>query len=206
MFGLAPPGNRLFHFYVSVVHGDWATGSGKTCRRLYPSALPPFVSRIDIRLMVRAIFDPDDSPETEPTRFSPVQATRTLPLVRRIVADMLRLQESMGTQQEQIREIDRMTHTIANATYEEELSDIRASLELDQARMDSFFAELSMLGVNAHEPFDGSIDFPAVMNRQPVYLCWRPEDECVEFWHQPGQPSEQRKKLDASDLAAIAKV
>lgn len=121
-----------------------------------------------------------------------------LPLVRRIVADILRLSGSIDAQREQLRGIDKLTATIDQPDYREELSDIRGSLAEDEHRLEGCFSELAALGLEVHQPFDGSIDFPAILNRRSIRLCWRPEDERVEHWHEIGQSVKDREKIDPS--------
>ena len=120
-----------------------------------------------------------------------------LPLVRRIVGEMMALSRSIEAQREQMRVIDGFDGTIDQPNYREELSDIRGSLENDERRMDDCLNELSALGLEAHLPFDGSVDFPAVMNRRRIRLCWRPEDSRVEYWHEVGESTDKRQKIDS---------
>lgn len=151
--------------------------------------------------MVRAIRDDSDS---IPARgeFTPNSATRMLPLLRRIVADMVRLTRSIDAQREQLRGIDQLPETIDRPNYREEVSDIRGSLAQDEQRLHECRSELAALGVESHQPFDGSVDFPAVVNRRRVRLCWTPGDERVEHWHEVGQPACERKKVDAQKFGA----
>lgn len=150
-----------------------------------------------VNRMVRAISDNNnDSTSGQRTSFTPRSATKMLPLVRRIVADMLQLSRSIDAQREQLRGIDKLTETNDQPDYREELSDIRGSLTGDERRLEICFSELAALGLEAHQPFDGSIDFPAVFNRRRVRLCWRPEDERVEHWHEVGKSVHERKKID----------
>ena len=146
--------------------------------------------------MVRALSDNNDSTAGE-VHFTPRRATQMLPLVRRIVADILRLNQSITLQREQIKGIDHLPETISQADYQEELRDIRASLEADEQRLESCLNELNALGIEPHQPLDGTIDFPAVMNRRRVWLCWHPDDERVEHWHESGQSADQRKKIES---------
>ena len=154
--------------------------------------------------MVRAISDSNDngSRASLESRFTPGTATQMLPLVRRIVADMTRLTRSIAAQREQLRVIDELPATMDQPDYREELSDIRMSLENDEARLDTCVGELAALGLEAHLPFDGSVDFPAVLNRRQVRLCWNPEDDRVEYWHEVGQPQTERKKVDSQKFGA----
>jgi hypothetical protein len=107
-----------------------------------------------------------------------------------------RISRGISAQREQLRGIDQLPETMDEPHYCEELSDIRRSLEDDERRLDECLSELSALGLEAHIPFDGSVDFPAVLNRRDVRLCWHPDDDRVEYWHEVGQPREARQKID----------
>ena len=146
--------------------------------------------------MVRAISDNNGSSAPAENEFTPRTATLMLPLVRRIVADMIRLTDSIAAQRAQLQVIDDLPETMDQRDYSEELSDIRASLADDEERLVACAGELSALGLEAHLPFDGSVDFPAVLNRRRVRLCWSPDDEKVEHWHEIGQPKTERQKVD----------
>ena len=145
--------------------------------------------------MVRAIRDNNDS-TAGAVHFTPSSATIMLPLVRRIVADLIRLNEAIESQKEQLKGIDRLPETIERTDYQEELRDIRASLSDDQKRLQVCLGELAALGLEPHLPIDGGVDFPAMLNRRRVRLCWHPDDERVDHWHEPGQSSDSRQKVD----------
>lgn len=123
-----------------------------------------------------------------------------LPLVRHIVSDILLLSHAIEVQRERLRGIDALPATIDQPDYRDELSDIRTSLIHDEQRLAACYSELSSLGLEAHTPFDGSVDFPAVMNRRRVRLCWHPDDEQVDHWHEIGQTKEQRQKIGAQQF------
>jgi len=154
--------------------------------------------------MVRALHDNDD-PTVGPTGpFTPGQASQMLPLIRHIVRDLLQLQRAVTAQRDQLRGLDQVCEPMDQTAYREELSDIRGSLAEDEQRLQDCIRELTEIGVEIHQPFDGSVDFPALMNRRLVRLCWKPTDERVEYWHEVGQAPAQRRKLDAQALAAIS--
>ena len=148
-------------------------------------------------VMVRAISNEDN--ESRPgfsNQFTPAAATKMLPLVKMIVEDMVKLQKSIESQRERLRAIDRLPEMIDQPDYREEVSDIRDSLEAEERKLDACFGELASLGLEVHLPFDGSVDFPAVMNRRAVRLCWQPEDHQVEHWHEIGQAKTERQKIN----------
>ena len=145
--------------------------------------------------MVRAISE-NDSPNPTIVTFTTTTATQMLPLVRRIVDDLLSLDRAIKAQKEQILGIDQLGSTIDQPDYQEELSDIRGSLDSAERRFDSFLSELTSLGVSPHLPFDGTVDFPTVVNRRQARLCWQPGEEKVEYWHEIGVGKDQRRKLE----------
>jgi hypothetical protein len=44
-------------------------------------------------------------------------------------------------------------------------------------------AEIEKLGVVVRDPASGLIDFPAEREGEPVFLCWRVEEDAVGHWH-----------------------
>lgn len=146
--------------------------------------------------MVRAIRDSDNgATEKSNVTFTAATATKMLPLVRRIVDDLLRLDGSIKAQREQLRGVDQWVATIDQPDYQDELSDIRQSLVNDQQRFDFCMGELTSLGLSPHLPFNGAIDFPAEISRRHVRLCWQPGEEQVSYWHEIDAPLESRQKI-----------
>jgi hypothetical protein len=43
--------------------------------------------------------------------------------------------------------------------------------------------EIEQLGVIVRDPDSGLVDFAAVRDGRPVYLCWRLGEERIGFWH-----------------------
>ncbi len=141
--------------------------------------------------MVRAIQGDDQPLSRLDSWFTPVSATETLPLVRRIVAELLELHRTIKTQRTQIRGIDALAGLSDRPDYQEEIRDIRQSLGEDEARFEASMKELTAIGVVPHVPFDGKVDFPAIVNRRPVMLCWTPPETVVDHWHEIDSPSDR---------------
>ena len=45
------------------------------------------------------------------------------------------------------------------------------------------------------DPRRGLIDFPAIVGGREVFLCWEPDEESVEFWHDIESGFAGREKL-----------
>jgi hypothetical protein len=117
----------------------------------------------------------------EPRRFTPEQATQMLPLVRRIVEDIV---VAVGRWRERVREFELQT-AAATAT----MPDPKAvALEREAGsiaeEVDRFVRELTALGVELKDYETGLVDFPAEREGRPVYLCWRLGESKVQFWHE----------------------
>ena len=113
--------------------------------------------------------------------FTVDDANRTLPLVRRIVGDVVR---DYWRWQEKIREFEEVA---ANRTVGEPNEDAdRLEQEAQQlARdIDGYVAEIRELGVQMKGFDTGVVDFPGEIDGRPVLLCWQLGEESVKYWHE----------------------
>jgi len=46
----------------------------------------------------------------------------------------------------------------------------------------------------------GLLDFPAVINKQDVYLCWKLGEDRIRFYHRQDEGFSSRQPLDPRDL------
>jgi hypothetical protein len=113
--------------------------------------------------------------------FTVEQANRTLPLVRRIVEDIVR---EHARWQEQVREFEIAAAGDRGAAPNESAERLQREAQATAAEIDGFVRELEELGVE-FKGFDlGLVDFPARMDGRTVYLCWRLGEPSVQFWHE----------------------
>ena len=103
-------------------------------------------------------------------RFTPSQANKTLPLVRRIVEDLL----TYG------RDLQKIAQRPNQAGASERLG------ELD-ARIRDLQQELSSIGCSYKDwGFElGLVDFPGEIAGERVLLCWRSDEPAVVWYHTP---------------------
>ena len=103
-----------------------------------------------------------------PSVFSPADANRTLPLVKRIVSDIL----SKG------RELQRLHPDQAR----QEVGDRMWKLEHE---LRDHIEELGSIGCS-YKDFGfklGLVDFPGEIDGESVLLCWRSDEETVAHYH-----------------------
>ena len=107
------------------------------------------------------------------------RANRTLPLVRRIVEDIVREHERW---QDAIVRLDILTSASVS------VDDPRiAALEREAQRIardiDDFQGELEALDIQLKDRRIGLVDFPTELDGRRVLLCGRLGEPSVQYWH-----------------------
>jgi len=107
--------------------------------------------------------------QVETKYFTPREASRTLPLVKQIVRDILNnafkiktIAESLGGDMEENNEV------------------IQFASEIN-----AFMQELEDIGCNYKDwNFQiGLVDFPSIIEGEDVLLCWRSDEDSIRFYH-----------------------
>ncbi|MHB9013407.1 MAG: DUF2203 family protein [Ignavibacteriaceae bacterium] len=107
---------------------------------------------------------------TEETKyFTPLEAKRTLPLVKKIVKDIL----------DTSKEIKLLADDLDGKIED----DPRAKKMIDN--INGFIGELEEIGC-FYKDYSftlGLVDFPALINGRDVLLCWRSDEEEIIYYH-----------------------
>ena len=131
--------------------------------------------------------------------FTVEEANRMLPLVRAIARDWVELTESVIERRERISRLTAGRSIDADDPYGQELRQSEAELEKDLRRLRGYVEELQQLGIDPKQ--GGLIDFPAMMDGRIVYLCWRPGESEVLYWHELDAGFGGRQPLTAGAAA-----
>ncbi len=107
------------------------------------------------------------------------QANRTLPLVRKIVQDIV---DEYARWQKLVKALD--VSAAASPRDAAELDRLQRDIQSTAAAIDRYVAELNELGVEMKGLDVGLVDFPGEMGGRPVYLCWRLGEPTVAHWHE----------------------
>jgi hypothetical protein len=119
--------------------------------------------------------------QVETKYFTPREAFRTLPLVKKIVRDILNnayeiktIAESLGGDMEDNQEVIQLASEI-----------------------NSFILELEDIGCNYKDwNFQiGLVDFPSIIDGEDVLLCWRSDEDSIRFYHGIDQGYASRKLI-----------
>jgi hypothetical protein len=141
--------------------------------------------------------------------FTVEQANRTLPLVRRIVEDVVREHRRW---QEKILELELVASNAASAAAtavgaervgappDERVAAIERDAMAIAREIDVFERELEKLGIVLKDRRLGLIDFPGEVDGRRVWLCWRLGEPAVQFWHDLDAGYAGRQPLPAAAL------
>jgi hypothetical protein len=123
-----------------------------------------------------------EKPERGERVLSLTTARSMLPLVRRIVDDVLVSQQALTKLQPEQDQLEKRRRTLAwpERSRRYELQEELANLERE---LQTALAEMEVLGIELLEPTEGRVGFPTLVNGRPAYFSWRPGEDGVRQWH-----------------------
>ena len=101
--------------------------------------------------------------------FTPKDATKTLPLVKRIVQDIL-------TAGQRIRNL--------SVEFKKNAEDNPEVIRY-MSQLDALFLELEAIGCSYKDWnfSEGLVDFPSLIHGREVLLCWRSDEDGIKYYH-----------------------
>ncbi|MEX1186013.1 MAG: DUF2203 domain-containing protein [Gemmatimonadaceae bacterium] len=133
----------------------------------------------------------------EPARlFTLEQANRMLPLVRRIVEDIV---QDYARWREQVGVLEVVAAGRRGDAPPDEVEKVEEDAQRLAADIERYVTELRELGVDFKGFDQGLVDFPAEIDGRRVYLCWKLGEDSVEYWHEVDAGFAGRQKLVTSD-------
>lgn len=127
--------------------------------------------------------------------FTVDQANRTLPLVRRIVEDIVR---EHRRRTEKLVELDILTTAAQSDLPDPRVVALEREIAAISRDVDGFERELRDLGIQMKDPRMGLIDFPSNLDGRRVLLCWHLGESSVQFWHDENAGFSGRQPLSPS--------
>jgi hypothetical protein len=113
--------------------------------------------------------------------FTVEQANRTLPLVRKIVEDVVQQHRRW---REAILELDLVASSLRADDPGDRATTLERAVQALAREIDGYKRELEDLGIQLKDPRLGLVDFPSEMGGRTVLLCWRLGEPEVQYWHE----------------------
>lgn len=116
-----------------------------------------------------------------PPLYTVDQANRTLPLVRRIVEDIVINHQRW---RERILELDLLASSVRADAPDARVTELEREAQTLARDIDAFEQELARLGIALKDRRLGLVDFPAELEGRQVWLCWRLGEPAVQYFHE----------------------
>jgi hypothetical protein len=131
-------------------------------------------------------FGASESPDRGEGFLSLSTAQRMLPLVQRIVEDILKNHQVL---EQIIPERDRLDRQRRSLTWPERQRRYQLREEADSAAANLQDArdELAQLGLTLLDADVGRVGFPTLVNDRRAFFSWRPGEEVLDSWHYAGE-------------------
>ncbi len=131
------------------------------------------------------------------------QANRTLPLVSRIVGDIVSLYPRW---RERVNEIEIRSGGITLDDPDPRTAELEREAQDIATEIDGCIREMRDLGIEYRLPLDaGLVDFPGELEGRRIFLCWRLGEDAVAHWHETDAGYAGRQKIEegSSGIATI---
>ncbi len=109
------------------------------------------------------------------------RANKALPLVRRIVDDLVRDYQRW---QELVERYELASLRSTATRPDAEAERLAAEVQRAAADVQGYLAELEKLGVECKGMDRGLVDFPGERDGVPIYWCWMRGEPTVAHWHE----------------------
>jgi|GEM_PF-991388 hypothetical protein len=128
--------------------------------------------------------------------FTLEQAQQALPLVRLIVGDIVELQHSLEGQQGRIESLLARRKKLGRDVYDDELQEMRSSLDEDRRQLDRYSTELDDLGIQLLEASKGRVGFPTRVGGREIRYVWQLTERDIGNWQELGDQPEVSRPLE----------
>lgn len=127
--------------------------------------------------------------------FTVREAEATLPLVRRVVNDLL---AAYPHWREQVARYEVLTGPLKSGDVEpDELRQTREQVTGEAERINGYMLELERIGC-VFKGFDaGLVDFYALKDDRLVFLCWKLDEDHITHWHEVDAGFSGRQLIDS---------
>ena len=131
--------------------------------------------------------------------FTLADANRTLPLVSRIVRDLVARYPAW---RELVDEYELVTSRQRVDDPDPGVEQLERQVTSVAREIDGYILEITELGAEVRKPYDsGLVDFPGRHEGREIFFCCRLGEETIEHWHERDGGFAGRQRIDALEFA-----
>jgi hypothetical protein len=133
------------------------------------------------------------------TTFTLADANRTLPLVSRIVRDLVARYPDWRAL---VEEFELLTSSQRADAPDPRVAQLERQVTALAREIDGYIQEVTELGAEVRNPLDsGLVDFPGTHDGRSIFFCWKLGEEAIEYWHERDGGFAGRQPMDALEFA-----
>lgn len=131
--------------------------------------------------------------------FTLEEAERTLPLVRRIVQDLVATYPAWRAGVARYESLSLGAEPGRGET--PEMLAVRDQVAAQAERIDAYLRELEEIGCVFKGFEAGLVDFHSLRDDRPIFLCWRLGENRISHWHEIDGGFDGRQPIDGAVLS-----
>jgi hypothetical protein len=136
-----------------------------------------------------------EKPGRRETTLSLATAASMLPLVRRILDDILHDQKHLAGLLPEQNRLDRHRRDLSWPERARRYQ-IQAEVSGTEQHLQESLSELAGLGLQLLDGDEGRVGFPTIVNGRRAFFSWQPGDEGIDYWQFPDETT--RRSVPAS--------
>jgi hypothetical protein len=138
--------------------------------------------------------------EQEPKIFTLTEAERTRREVEPTLIEAIEIRRKLTPLDEELTALAaRIQWSGGLAVAYEQVARVRFERERLMESLKTALEKIQATGCVVKDLEMGLLDFPAIVDNQEVYLCWRLGEERIRFWHRQDEGFAGRKPIDPAD-------
>lgn len=123
------------------------------------------------------------------------EANLMLPLVEKVVVDIVSVWDGIIQKRTELECLEKNPARESLADRQGDAQELKQELNLLIDRINGYIREIEDLGCFVQEFKRGVINFPTLYVGRKVFLCWRPGDEEVRYWHELDESFTERSPI-----------
>jgi hypothetical protein len=145
--------------------------------------------------------DPNDAPESEPRIFTLTEAEQTRRELEPVLIEAIDSRKKLNVLETELSAVSTRIMMMGGIVVPyEKLAAVRVEHQRLAETMKSALERILSTGCVIKDLDVGLLDFPAVINNEEVFLCWKLGEDRIRFYHRQDEGFSGRKPLDPRDL------
>jgi hypothetical protein len=137
---------------------------------------------------------------SEPRLFTLTEAERTRREIEPVLIEAIEMRRKLTPLDEELTGLAaRIQWSGGLAVSYEQAARLRFERDRLAESLKSSLEKIQATGCVVKDLDVGLLDFPAIVNNEEVYLCWRLGEERIRFWHRQDEGFAGRKPIDPTD-------